>query len=439
MNIIATIFGCGLALAVSCPAAERLVRTPKEFDDAVKAAQPGDHIVLADGEWAGALLKFRASGTPAAPIVLRAQTPGAARLTGNSRLRMGGDWLVAEGLWFHDPATGSEDVIEFRADSRTPARHSRLTQCAVTWDTSATADRTLKENRWISIYGASNRVDHCLAQGKVNRGATLVVWLDAPDGGRHRIEHNRFGPRPRLGVNGGETIRIGDSSTSLLRAECLVEQNLFDRCDGEAECVSNKSGGNLYRRNLFERVAGALTLRHGDNCVVEENVFLGAHAPGTGGIRVVGAGHVIRGNHLEALAGDDERGALTLMLGIPNSPLNGYAQVRGARFEDNRLVDCRQPLFIGLRGAKAATLAPMDTVFLRNQTHAPKARIVQAGGELGGVSWSENVFWGRELGMPDAPGVAWRPPSITRPAPLPARVCGPAWWSVAKAGQADSK
>ena len=55
-----------------------------------------------------------------------------------------------------------------------------------------------------------------------------------------------------------ETIRIGDSQTSLLMGGCVVEKNLFEKCNGEAECISNKSCGNIYRENTFLEVSGTL-------------------------------------------------------------------------------------------------------------------------------------------------------------------------------------
>ena len=76
-------------------------------------------------------------------------------------------------------------------------------------------DDKKKDSKWVSLYGSDNRVDHCYFAGKTNLGQTMVVWLDkeSPEN-RHRIDHNHFGPRPPLGENGGESIRVGDSSTS---------------------------------------------------------------------------------------------------------------------------------------------------------------------------------------------------------------------------------
>jgi hypothetical protein len=54
----------------------------------------------------------------------------------------------------------------------------------------------------------------------------------------------------------------------------LVEQNFFDRCDGDAEVISNKSCDNIHRWNTFINCWGSLCLRHGNRCVVDGNTFI---------------------------------------------------------------------------------------------------------------------------------------------------------------------
>ena len=104
-------------------------------------------------------------------------------------------------------------------------------------------------------------------RARPGKGPTFVVWLGDGNEGRHQIDHNYFGPREKLGKNGGETIRVGDSKTAMLTGGCVVEKNLFEKCNGETECISNKSCGNIYRDNTFLEVSGTLTLRHGNGCI----------------------------------------------------------------------------------------------------------------------------------------------------------------------------
>lgn len=342
--------------AFSVYAAEHWVTDAPSFNQAAIAAKAGDVIVLKNGVWKNSLLQIRASGMDDLPVTIKAETPGKVLLTGDSRLQLGGAYLLVEGLFFKDPE--GEEAIEFRINSNEVAHDCRVTQCAVV--NTRPAGKVTKSSRFMSLYGREHRVDHCRFEGKASPGPSMVVWLSEAekDGGRHRIDHNLFGPRESLGKNGGETLRVGDSKTSMLEASCVVEHNVFERCNGEAECISNKSCGNLYRRNTFIEVSGTLTLRHGNRCRIEENAFLGNHAKGCGGIRIIGEDHVIIGNYLEALEGDKERSAICFMNGIPDSPLNGYFQVKNARLIRNTVIDCKSPFLLGLAGDKKATLAP---------------------------------------------------------------------------------
>ncbi len=159
------------------------------------------------------------------------------------------------------------------------------------------------DTKWVSLYGSHNRVDHCYIRGKTNSGTTLVVWLsDQPN--YHQIDHNHYDPRPALGFNDGETIRVGTSDWSMHNSFAVVEENNFEGCSGEIEIISNKSCENVYRNNTFVDCEGTLTLRHGNRCSVEGNFFLGHHKRETGGIRVNREDHKILDNYLEALQGE---------------------------------------------------------------------------------------------------------------------------------------
>jgi len=399
--------------AAPLAAAEIPIATAAGFAAAVLEAGPGDVLILRSGTWADARLAVRCSGSAEQPITIRAERPGTVVFSGSSRLSVAASHVVVEGLWFRDP-TG-EEAIELRIDTddsrRAVAHDCRITQCAVTAD--LPEDGADTSSRFLSIHGSRHRVDHCVFAGKRRAGPTLVVWLEHGVEAGHRIDHNHFGPRPPLDANGGETIRIGDSHTSLVRAGCLVEHNLFERCDGEAECISNKSTGNTYRHNLFRKTSGALTLRHGDDCRVEHNAFLGEGAAGTGGVRIVGSGHAVIANHFAGLRGDDHRSAVCMMLGIPHSPANGYAQVREARIEDNTFFDCEHNVLIGMRGARKATLPPEDCVIARNCIDTRRGPAFDTRCATDGITFADN-----ETGI--APAAA--------PAPAgPDGPVGPAW------------
>ncbi len=411
-------------LALSAFAKDIPVSDAGALQEALKSAQPGDNLILPEGEWRDAEILFTGKGTMDAPITLKAAVPGKTVITGKSTLRIGGEYLVIDGLLFKDPDTSVSDLILFRKDSKNLAQHCRMTNCAII---STLPPAGAQDCRWLGLYGVGHRVDHCSFQGKTGKGTTFVVWLGQEGDGRHQIDHNYFGPREKLGKNGGETIRVGDSKTSMLKAECLVEHNLFEKCNGEVECISNKSCSNIYRENTFLEVGGTITLRHGNGCTVEKNVFIGNEVNGTGGIRIIGEDHIVRGNHLENLTGDEARSGICFMMGIPNSPANRYFQVKRALVADNTFVNCEHSLFIGLNDDPNGILPPVETVIRGNQISAPNHTLIEAKCALDGITWKGNLFSGKELGIPTTPGIESSEPKITALKPLTRTEVGHGW------------
>jgi poly(beta-D-mannuronate) lyase len=390
-------------------AEERQVSDAEGLAAAVRAARPGDVVVIDDGTWRDVDILLEARGTPEAPVTARARTPGRVVLTGRSRLRIGGAGLVVDGLWFKGGEPVDGEVVSFRADSRRFADHCRLTNCAITDYNPMRKD---EDSKWVSLYGTHNRVDRCYLAGKTNLGQTLVVWVgDGPN--EHRIDHNLFGHRPPLRVNGGETVRVGTSDRSMVVSRTVVEANVFEGCDGEIEVVSNKSCENTYRHNLFLGCQGTLTLRHGNRCTVEANVFLGDGKRNSGGVRVIGEDHRVVNNYFEGLTGTGSSSAMSLRNGIPDSPLKGYFQVKRAVIAFNTFVDCRSTFAIGLRGA-GASLPPesctiADNVVLRGGS--PLVRVETAASD---VSWRGNIMFGAEPGLATGTGVRVIDPKLSR-------------------------
>lgn len=399
-------------------AAEVRVSDPESARKAVFAAKPGDVIVLSAGEWKDADLRLDGTGTKDAPITIRAEKPGETIFTGASRIRLGGEHLVVSGLWLKNLSGAKADWFEFRIDSKRRANHCRVTDCAFTESADFTPEE--KESRWVGIYGTGNQVDRCFLEGKKNKGTTVVVWLGEQDTGGHRLLANRFGERPRLGKNGGEALRVGDSKSSMMKASCLVEGNVFYRCDGETECISNKSCGNIYRGNFFLETQGTLTLRHGNDCLVEGNVFLGGRRGQTGGIRLIGEGHQVVGNFLRDLEGDSFRSAICLVNGFPDSPDNGYFQVKNAVIRNNAILDCKESILIGHNDEEEAVLAPEGVVFEGNQIRAREGRpAVRVEREPTGVVWKSNRIEGEIIGTDEQQGMRDEPSAFPEFPELP--------------------
>ncbi len=392
---IATCLTTGLALCLTtqpASAASWLVHDMAEFATASASLQPGDEIVLADGTWTDARLLLKGQGTDAAPIVLRAQTPGNVILSGRSDLRLAGRYLQVFNLVFRNGYAPGDAVVAFRESSKAVASNSRVTGLVIDDYTNPDAS---DQDYWVSFYGSHNRLDHSQLRGKTNAGPTVVVVRDATQGldNQHRIDHNWFGPRPALGVNGGETIRVGTSDTSLSDSNSTVENNWFEGCDGETEIISNKSGGNTYRGNVFYRSAGALTLRHGNGNRVIDNVFLGDDKAGTGGVRIINADQTVSNNYFERLAGSSNRSALAVMDAQADPPLSGYAPVVNATISRNTFVDVAKISFgVGHDEAKGIVVAASNSRFTGNLiVNRTSRNPPNAASSLAGISFSGNV------------------------------------------------
>ena len=315
-----------------------LVRNLEEFNQAVANAQPGTVITLANGVWENVELRLKATGNEENPVKLQAETPGQVIISGQSNLAFSGDYIEVSGLVFKNGHTPTSEVISFRTHKEELANNSRVTNCVI--DDFTNPER-FDGDTWVAIYGKNNVFDYNTLVGKGNRGVTLAVKLqtEASRENNHIIENNYFGPREILGSNGGETLRIGTSHYSRTYSNTIVRKNYFDRVNGEHEIISNKACGDEFRDNVFFECQGTLTMRHGHHTLVENNYFLGNRKPNTGGIRIINEYQTVRKNYMSGLTGHRFRGALVIMNGVPNSPINRYNQVIDSYMDNNIVIN----------------------------------------------------------------------------------------------------
>jgi poly(beta-D-mannuronate) lyase len=381
-----------LAVSLSCvsTAAEIKVDSQQEYRDAVKNLQPGDTVVLANGEWRDFEILFLGEGTAEQPITLTVEEKGEVLVTGRSNLRLAGKHLVVSGLVFRDGHSPSRAVIEFRRDEENLAYHSRVTEVVID---SFNKPERFNADSWVVLYGKHNRLDHSYLSGKDNRGVTVIVRLNTEESqeNHHRVDHNYFGPRQLLGSNGGESFRIGTSTYSLTDSFTVVEDNYFDRCDGEVEIISNKAGSNVFRGNLFYESRGTLTMRHGNNNLIENNVFFGNRVAHTGGIRVINKGQVVRNNYMHGLTGHRFGGGFVVMNGVPNSRINRYHQVDNALIENNSIIDSDH-IELAAGSDEERTAPPVNSEFRNNLVYTDGGNNnIAVHDDISGIRFSGNV------------------------------------------------
>jgi len=389
-----------LVLSSRTLAADFVVSSASDIATAMQSAMPGDNLLMTSGDWTDQHIQFSGFGTSSDPITLRALTPGGVTLNGNSRLSISGDWLVADGLNFEGGALDSGNVVEFRG-SNGEATNSRFTNSAIVDYNPADINTRYF---WVSMYGDSNRVDHNYFSNQDHSGVTVTVWRNDSGPDNHRIDSNYFADRPEGNGNGFETIRIGTSDESLSDSFTVVENNLFERTDGEVEIISNKSGANTFRYNTFRESSGTLTLRHGDGNRVEGNFFIGEGANESGGVRVIGEDQIIINNYFEGLDGR-AGGAISISGGVPGSAVNEYYQVKNAIIAHNTIVnvsDAAIKLDDGI-GSSGRTLLAENVTIANNLIL--NASPYFEGSEGSGWTWEGNIAFGGSLGISPRIGI----------------------------------
>lgn len=340
------------------------VNTPQDLQSAVLKAQPGDTILLENKEWKDAELIIDGKGTLKQPIVIMPETKGGVVFSGQSFMRIAGEHLIIKGFHFKNGYTPEREVIVFRIDQDKLANYCRVTEFVIE---DYSQPERFTSDIWVALWGKRNRVDHCTFVNKLNAGPVIIAELndERSQENYHSIDANYFKGRQRFGSNGGETIRIGVSRYSLTASRTQIINNYFERCNGEVEIVSIKSGENNISFNTFYECEGGLVLRHGANNTIEGNLFLGNLKPFTGGVRVINPGHNVINNVFKDLRGTAFRSAMSLMNGVPNSLINRYYQVKDAKIEYNTFINCG-PVLFGAGNDAERTLSPENVTFTHN-------------------------------------------------------------------------
>jgi hypothetical protein len=353
-------------------AASRSVDSIAALQAAIVAAAPGDTITLRNGAYStSAVLAVACTGTAAAPITIKAENTGGVELGGTHGFAVAAPatYVVIEGFRFtHGAGTNTIGL---------GASHVRFTR-----NTFACSGPGAE----LDVAGDDAEVDHNEFRDKKTVGNMLsVVGKDGQVARRLWAHHNYFHDYANAHANGAETIRLGRSFFSMSRGDALVECNLFVRCMGENELITNKSGGNTYRYNTFLESPGCqLTLRHGNECVVYGNYFRG-----TDGLRIFGDRHHVFSNYFEG-------NTLGINLGngggevADGAPLTSHDRPDDCVIAFNTLVDNKVHYKMGARTPIA--LGAMRTIFANNLIVGGGVA-VQIDGPNPGAIWSGNQLW----------------------------------------------
>ncbi|MFY0655016.1 MAG: polysaccharide lyase 6 family protein [Cyclobacteriaceae bacterium] len=366
------------AIAFSCAPNKPLINRMEALQQAITDSNPGDEIVLEDGDFEGDV-ELNTKGMKDSPIVISARNKHKALI--KNTLTIKGDYIHLKGLRF---AGEGALIIE--------GTGCRLTESYI---------NDSQSKKWVRVLAGSKmiEIDHNVFENKTSnskgKNSQLMQIIVLNQNEQHHIHHNIFKDIPEGGGNGFETLQLITKGNpwdpAPGKANMIIEDNLFVRCNGEAEIISVKSNGNMIRGNTFRSSKGGLVLRHGDDNVVNQNYFFGNNVKGSGGVRLQGNGHIVTNNYFQAL----DNYAIGMMDGTPDSL---YMPVENIRIAFNSFINCSKMAVIGMNHSKHPNgTTPRDCIFAGNLYHSDEdnGALTIAGFVQGDVpidfTWEGNV------------------------------------------------
>ncbi|MGE9292266.1 MAG: polysaccharide lyase 6 family protein, partial [Puniceicoccales bacterium] len=361
-------------------------------------------------------LRLKGRGTEEARVTVRAESPG--EVTLNAPVLLTGTYLSLEGFDF-----GEKSRLEF-----TEGTGHRVLGCRFD---------ALQAGHWVRF---NDEATHCEigycsftndnnAGEKSNQQIVQIKRSDATGPDYHRIHHNYFANvSPGETNNGFETIQVHQGTVGALgSSHTVIEKNVFEACNGEAEMISIKCSDNVIRDNLIIACRGSIVLRKGTGNLVEGNVFLGDHGKGTGGVRFRGDDQVVINNFFYQLA----YSAIAMHNGDAG---NYYEPVTRATVAFNTIVDCGRVLNIGIRHPKHdSSILPTGVVFANNIIVGEGAQIYDPDGAMATWTLEGNIVYGMSPELITLPGFTVVDPELVL---LPSGILAPAEGSPA-IGQAQ--
>ena len=332
-------------------------------------AVAGDQIILSNGVYTTTgTINITKSGTAIQPILIAAETIGGAEITGTSGFNLnGGSYVIIQG--FHFTHTNSNLNIS------STSSHCRITRNIFDLD---------PVQFWVYVQGNDTEVDHNLFRNKVALGVYVVIRGPGQAiAQRLWLHHNDFYNHHFPGSNGGESTQLGLANFQLMSAWAVVENNLYEKANGDPEAISVKTSDDVIRYNTLTNSSGSFVLRSGNRERVEDNFILNS-----GGIRFYGDDNLIFNNYLQGLTNGIEFGSGEVPE-ISDSFNTLHGAAHRARVVFNTLVN-------GSLYFSESTYPdpPSDCVVANNILQGNSGTFVNMAVGMGNFVWQTNIFWG---------------------------------------------
>ena len=358
----------------AAPGAIRAVDSIAALQAAINVAVAGDTIALKNGVYpTSAPITVNRAGTADRPITIAAESVGGVEIAGSHGFAVmePATDLVISGFKFTH-AAGRNSIDE--GTSR--VRFTRNTfLCS-------------GDGAYLTVAGDDAQIDYNEFGPKKATGTMIAVAGPGSQVARRLwIHHNYFHDFANDGSNGAEMIRFGLlSAHGQSTGAGLVEHNLFVRCRGVSDMISNRCSGNTFRYNTFlDSPTSHVTLRLGNDCVVSGNYFRN-----TEGLRFFGARHQILSNYFEG-------NYIAVAIGNGDTESTDGAQTNNHTRPDdcviafNTFIDNRTHYQMSRRSPSG--LGATKTTFANNLLQDGGAAADIKGPNLGAI-WRGNLLWG---------------------------------------------
>jgi len=371
---IGVIIYCFLVSCMQMFAATVTVTSIAQLQSEINKATAGTEIIIKNGNYITSvqISVNNIQGTPAEPIIIRAETIGGVTISGKDGFVLQGttQYVVIKGFVFKHEAyyklfnsasycTFTRNVYECIKDSETDANTS---------------------SSYLAISGSNNEVSYNTFQNKNFRGPMLSLQGSngkiAPNNWAH---HNHFKDFTTSDADNDNTAvqpgygRFGDS-----RANMIIEYNLFENLSADAEGVlSAKCWDVTFRYNTVKNCLHT-SLRNGQEHKVYGNYFFNSK------LRFADSNHKLYNNVFIG-----ENAGIILFSRLDVSKPTGYSHIRPVNcFVGFNTFVKNSSAFISNGDGGSQDLKMVNNIFY----DCSKA-IEDVGAKMDGVQFNANIIW----------------------------------------------